>query len=334
MKTEWDIKRLQLLLDRYATNTCTPDEKVQLEHWYETLGNDVWSYYDEENMEKLKQESWETILNARQVYPLATKGGTVISLKKHLWKRRWVSAAAVFIVIAGISAIFYAVNENNNKNEFATNYGVIDTLVLPDNSVVVLNANSKLKYNKKWSPNEPRELWLQGEGFFDVKHLNNGADVNPYEQFIVHVKNATIEVLGTIFNVRERRGKTEIVLQQGKIRVTFEKPGAPGVIMQPGQIMTIDSLDRQPRITNASAEDYLKWREKKLELTNATLKEIVEYLEDNYGKRIILSSALLDNRKIGGTFRMDNLDDALFALSKALNLEIVEDNNTLYITPK
>ena len=89
-----------------------------------------------------------------------------------------------------------------------TDYGKISRLVVPDSSVVVLNANSTIKYEKKWDKNAPRELWLNGEAFFDVKHLDNDHKIENYERFIVHTNNTTVEVLGTSFDIRERRGRT------------------------------------------------------------------------------------------------------------------------------
>jgi ferric-dicitrate binding protein FerR (iron transport regulator) len=172
---------------------------------------------------------------------------------------------------------------------------------------------------------------LEGEAFFNIKRIY---DSLPNERFIVHVKNANIEVLGTQFNVRERRDKTEIVLQQGKIKVTFTSGTEPDIILQPGQIVTIGDHKQTVISKTTAPEEYTAWKNKKLILTNATLKEIVEYLEDNFGKQIVLTDAVLANRRIEGTFKLDNLDDAMLFLSKALNLNIIHQDSTLFISSK
>ncbi len=239
--------------------------------------------------------------------------------------------AAILILIIGITTIIYQYNNKNEPLLFATGYGIIDTLTLPDNSFVILNSNSKIRYYKNWKAGKPRELWLEGEAFFSIKHINGSP---PNERFIVHLKNSNIEVAGTQFNVKERRDKTEIVLQQGKIKVTFTSGTEPDIILQPGQIVTIGD-HKQTVISNTTApEEYTAWKNKKLILTNATLKEIVEYLEDNFGKRIVLTDAVLANRRIEGTFKLDNLDDAMLFLSKALNLNIIHQDSTLFISSK
>jgi len=252
------------------------------------------------------------------------KGKGFLRRLNGFWK-----VAAILILIIGITTIIYQYNNKNEPLLFATGYGIIDTLTLPDNSFVILNSNSKVRYNKNRNTDKPRELWLEGEAFFNIKRIY---DSLPNERFIVHVKNANIEVLGTQFNVRERRDKTEIVLQQGKIKVTFTSGTEPDIILQPGQIVTIGD-HKQTVISNTTApEEYTSWKNKKLILTNATLKEIVEYLEDNFGKRIVLTDAVLANRRIEGTFKLDNLDDAMLFLSKALNLNIIHQDSTLFIS--
>ncbi len=246
-----------------------------------------------------------------------------------LWK-----VAATVILIIGITTIIYQYNNKSELFLFATGYGKTDTLTLPDNSFVILNSNSKVRYNKNRNAEKPRELWLEGEAFFNIKHINSSPHIKPYERFIVHAKNASIEVLGTQFNVRERRDKTEIVLQQGRIKVTFKTSAEPAIMLQPGQIITIGAHKQTVISTTTTPEEYTAWKNKKLILTNATLKEIVEYLEDNFGKRIILTDPVLENRRIEGTFKLDNLDDALLFLSKALNLNIVQQDSTLFISTK
>ena len=260
-----------------------------------------------------------------------SKPAVIIRNVNRLWR-----AAAILIMIIGVGAVVFFYNRGtSNIKQVATKYGVIDSIVLPDNSKVVLNAHSKIRYKKEWNKNEPREIWLNGEALFIVKHLNtNTNSIKQEDRFIVHTDLAKIEVLGTVFNVRERRGKTEIVLQQGKIKVSFTKSKEPYIIMQPGQIVTIAPEEKKVVTSTIKPEEYTAWTKKKLILNDASFEEIVEYMEDNFGKHIILSDPQLANRKVEGTFKIDNLDDAVLVLSKALNVEIVQKDETWIVTPK
>lgn len=104
--------------------------------------------------------------------------------------------------------------------------------------------------------------------------------------------------------------------------------------MQPGQIVTIAPATKQVQVNTVETGDYTSWTKKKLVLTDASFQQIVEYIEDNFGKRIILTDPQLANRKVEGTFKMDNMDDALLVLSKALNVHITQQGDTLIFTPQ
>ena len=242
--------------------------------------------------------------------------------------------AALFILVIGAGVLVYLKTPVKGLNEVSTAYGKIDTLLLPDQSLVVLNAHSTLRYNKKWQKNNPRELWLTGEAFFTVRHINAGKQIEPYERFLVHLEDATIEVLGTAFNVRERRGKTEIALQTGSVKVSFTSH-LPPVIMNPGDLLVIDlSAKEKVTRTTKNPDNYSAWTKKRLFLTNPTLREIVNYLEDTYGKKIILRDPKLAYKRVNGPILLDSLDDALFVISTVLNVSITEEGNTLVVRPK
>lgn len=253
----------------------------------------------------------------------------VVSLS-NMWR-----FAALFMLVVGIGVLVYFKSAIKSTHELSTAYGKIDTLFLPDQSSVVLNANSVLRYNKKWQKNNPRELWLKGEAFFNIKHINAGKQIEPYERFLVHVEDATIEVLGTTFNVRERRGKTEIVLEKGSVKVSFMNHLQPDVIMNPGDLLVIDPSAKEKVInTTTNPDNYSAWTKKQLLLTNPTLSEIVNYLEDTYGKKIILRDPKLAYKRVNGPILLDSLDDALFVISTVLNVSITEEGNTLVVLPK
>jgi transmembrane sensor len=249
-------------------------------------------------------------------------------------RRRWVWLTSIAAMLLIIASVWFVLNADS-KSIIATEYGQQKKIALPDETEITLNANSNIKYLKRWKDGQPREVWLNGEALFKVKHLNTDSkSIKQEERFIVHTRLANVEVLGTVFNVRERRGKTEIVLEQGKIKVSFTRNNEPAIIMQPGQMITVTAETKKAVANTIKPEDYTAWTKNKLILNNASFEEIIEYMEDNFGKHIILSDPQLANRKVEGTFKIDNLDDALLVLSKALNVEIVQKDDTLIVTPK
>jgi transmembrane sensor len=249
-----------------------------------------------------------------------------IVVRKMDWTRNWRRIAAILIGVGICGALYYYAHRHAGAQQeqvFATAYGEMRTLYLPDSSKVVLNGHSTIRYAGDW--NEKREVWLEGEAFFDVRH-------SAASTFRVHTKELAVDVLGTAFDIRERRGTVEVVLQSGKIKVQFMLGDHEGVLMEPGDKLVYDpakaSLVQAPIVP----ENYTSWKDKRL--TDLTVAQIVAYVEDNYGKKIILEDPSMGLRKIGGTVLLDNLNDALFALSTVLDVTVVQKDDTLILRPR
>ena len=251
--------------------------------------------------------------------------------------KRWLQVAVFAgIVLSGI-LLYSLINENNRDEQvsFITEHGKIESLLLPDSSSIVLNANSEITYSRKWNKTKEREIWMKGEAFFSVKHFNNNKNqVKPGDRFIVHTEQLMVSVLGTSFDIRERRGKTEIVLQAGSIKVTFPGNAHPDMLLVPGDYLIYLHDTKEVVKTTVEPEHYSAWKEKVLLLKNPTLGEIVYYLEDTYGKKIVIEDKKLAGRVIEGPIRLNNLDNALFIISTVLNVETIQKDDAIIIRSK
>lgn len=233
-----------------------------------------------------------------------------------------IAATVIGIILISIIAVYFN-NKSDSKHVISSNYGELKKILLADSSVIVLNAHSSITFNDVLKKNHPREIWLKGEAYFNIKHFNkNPTKITPAERMLVHGENFLLEVLGTSFDIRQRRNKTEVVLQSGKIALTFFDSLKTKVTLRPGDLVSYNSKNQQITRSTTIADNYVKWQSKNLILTNPTLEEIINYLEDNYGKKIILESPELKNKKIEGPIKMDNFNDALFIISTTLNIEI------------
>src|SRR5260221_14778950 len=112
-------------------------------------------------------------------------------------------AAAVAFVIASTGALWLF--SNQGINIVTTAYNEVTTITLPDHSMVALNGNSTLRYQKQFGDHFPREVWITGEAYFNVSHINKDpAKEEARDRFIVHTENVNIEVLGTSFTLKNR----------------------------------------------------------------------------------------------------------------------------------
>ena len=121
------------------------------------------------------------------------------------WRRTLLKVAAMLTIVVGGYLIFSYYLPATVETSFAESKEVL----LPDSSVVILNSVSKITYNKRtWDRN--RHLELVGEAFFKVKKGS---------KFDVKTSAGTVSVLGTQFNVKQRKEFFEVVCYEGLVNV-------------------------------------------------------------------------------------------------------------------
>ncbi|SEO06188.1 ferric-dicitrate binding protein FerR, regulates iron transport through sigma-19 [Mucilaginibacter gossypiicola] len=257
-----------------------------------------------------------------------------LQLKYNYQTRRvlkmWTRIAASVLLILGFGFGAYYLQQNSMK-VFHADYGALRSLTLPDGSDVVLNSNSEISYPQKWHNGKSRELWMKGEALFSVKHIARKNIISEADSFRVHVGNLRITVLGTQFNIKNRRSTTDILLTRGKIRIDFNDQSHRPVYMAPGESVHYDSVANRLDHINATTEAATAWTQRKLVLQGEALSDIIHVLEDNYGYQVVLKDPALAKRQLKGTIPLNKKADLLFVIRKVFNVNIEQRDNTLII---
>ncbi|MEL6590304.1 MAG: FecR domain-containing protein, partial [Bacteroidota bacterium] len=188
-----------------------------------------------------------------------------------------------------------------------TSFGQTQTIQLADGSVVKLNANSNLRYAK----DQEREIWLEGEAFFEVSKQNG-------QSFVVHTNKGDVQVLGTQFNVLEREERFAVTLMEGK--VAFKQRQKAPIAMRPGQQIYLIGGDIQRKLVDL--ETVGAWRFDKMIFRNASIGQIVEQLASDFGWKLEVKDRRLLDRKINAEIPRNNPQLLLDALSALYELEI------------
>lgn len=138
------------------------------------------------------------------------------------------------------------------------------SITLSDGTIVYLNAESELRYPVKFV-GEDRRVYLFGEAYFDVVH-------DKAHPFVVDVKNSTVRVLGTSFDVRAYADEDEVLttLVQGSVRFSA---GKESVILEPGEQVV---LDKSGRLETREVDTYLytAWKDGVLLLSGNDWKRL------------------------------------------------------------
>jgi transmembrane sensor len=237
---------------------------------------------------------------------------------------RWpyIAAAGVAAVVMLTAGLFYYVNRSV---VVVTAFGESRSLFLPDNSKVTLNGNSSLRYHPFYFSSNSREVWLGGEAFFAVEHLSNQSD------FSVHTDELAVKVLGTKFNVNSRRGKTQVVLAEGKVQLTTSKEM---VVMKPGDLADVSSQTKAIRVRTVDVNDYTAWRSNRIVFKGSSLEDIGLWLEDSFGYTVIFEADELRQREFTGAAAADDIEGLLTTLSEVFELSIEKNEKTITIKRK
>lgn len=221
-----------------------------------------------------------------------------------------------------VGAFFYYKSDNK---EVKTNFGETKTVHLDDGSVITLNSNSKLNFSKESMKPRDREVWLEGEAYFDVM-------TNFDQPFLVHTSEGLIKVLGTSFNVKDRTSLFRIVLQEGRIEFLETASGNTHIAV-PGDALTQDHKSQLIVKSKTLPRKHSAWLNKKLIFDNTTLREIGNIILDEYGYELVFKQQDLSEKEISGTIENVGLDELMYALSNTLNIQLeIKSNQSIEVS--
>ncbi len=302
--------------------------------------------YDQQLEQKYIDSHWQKF---QKRIENSTVQNSPQSKSKKIYAILKISAIAASIILIIGAAFFY--NYSDTKiNKFSkqvvsttTNKGSKTKIVLPDSSIVVLNADSKLSYGPDFNV-KTRNVQLTGEAFFEVSH-------NASLPFVIHTDKADIKVLGTVFNVRYYPEESifETTLIKGRVEVIPAEKSAKKVILKPMEKYTITKseknqdqvfreentlpkLDLTQVITiHDSIIAETAWTQNHLSFVNKSLVEIAAELERQFNIQVVFKTN--QSKSYHYTVYLDNysLDEALNALRKLKKFDYSLNNNILII---
>lgn len=237
----------------------------------------------------------------------------------------WFTAGAAAIAACLVAAIVLWPATAPQPYSLQTAFGEQQTFDLPDGSRVTLNTDSRMTVT--YSEQERRVELDGGEAFFEVS-------ANKERPFIVDAGAAEATVLGTAFNVYRSEDRTAITVTEGIVRVT----GHHGSPQRPAS--EVLRVDQQIIATSAGLEasatvdtrPLVSWRDWELVAYEMRLYDLVKELERYDERRILLGDRVVAAMTVSGVFPLDEPDALLQALTRALDLQIVElDQSTLQL---
>lgn len=222
----------------------------------------------------------------------------------------YIGTIAAILIIA--ICLFQFLGNPTNTTYFA-DIGNKQTLVLPDNSSVTLNASSTLILNEK---NWDRSLQLEGEAYFKVAKG---------ETFSVQTKQGLVQVLGTQFTVKDRPDVFEVICYEGLVSVHYNEkeykvPVGTRFSVENGNVLQQGIAAISPSWINGLSI-----------FKSSTLDQVLKELERQYN--IVLVIHNVDKTILfTGSFTHDNLESALQSIAIPLTLDYQIKENKVTLT--
>lgn len=236
------------------------------------------------------------------------------SIPLNLNKFRWIAVAASICLLIG-SGIWFSKSYNPIVT-FSSGDTSSQSITLADGSIVTLNKNSSLEYQKRMKTQ--RNVKLTGEAFFEVAR-------NEAVPFIIETNNARVKVLGTSFNVKTNERGTTVHVKTGKVELSKDNKK---IILTAGEqgLLSSEKIEKQA-INN---ENYLAWKTKKLVFDKKSIIEVAAALQEYYNTPIIIQGNA-QNCKVSTAFTSETLIQALDELKLLLHFDYKKDDKGIVI---
>ncbi|MGC9355494.1 MAG: FecR family protein [Mariniphaga sp.] len=201
--------------------------------------------------------------------------------------------------------------------------GSISQMILPDNTMVYLNAGSEIKYTEEKQKNliskkgGIRKVFLSGEAWFDVSKSEK-------KPFVVHTPFYNVEVLGTQFNVKAYPDDDEVAttLEKGKVKITSSEKYTlkETATLQPGEQL-IYIKNKGITICDVNTRRFTAWKDNKLIFINMNLKELFVLLERKYGVEIEVADNMVLNYHYDSTITNETILEVLDLIAETLPIK-------------
>jgi|TARA_B100000767_G_C19730951_1_gene521650 hypothetical protein len=206
-------------------------------------------------------------------------------------------------------------------------YGKRFNIVFSDGSKVYLNSGSVIKYPIKFIENKKREVFLEGEAFFDVAENKN-------DMFLVNSKGIKVEVYGTKFNVRNYTEdfNSDIVLVEGSVGINNSEI-LEQTILKPGFKGSVNKENFKVTTSKVNTKIYTSWIDGEVIFRNETFNQILKKLERLYNVTIINNKNKSSNELFNAAINVENenIEQVLEYFNKIYNIDYQTFNNKIII---
>ncbi|MDD3787378.1 MAG: FecR domain-containing protein [Petrimonas sp.] len=320
------------ILQKVIEGTSSPENARCVAEWFsssiegqQTLSDmmDKDAYLMEEN--RLKE------INLSPVKSKMMFAGIDKSIRrKRLIRSSWRVAAVLlpFVVLIGIGFYLNKQVDLFGKSAYTEIYipkGESRTrIVFQDGSEVYLNADTRLRYPKKFGM-QKRHVYLQGEAYFNVASNKN-------RPFFVHTDETFVKVLGTSFNVKAYDDDNNIYVTLDEGKVTFNTALTQYAILS-GHEIVYDKKSRESFVHRLPESTVMSlWKEDVIYLRDTPLFDVLQMLERRYDVVFEVNNQRVYNYSYTLTTHQTSVEGVLRELEKIAPVKFREQDGKIIVS--
>jgi len=214
-------------------------------------------------------------------------------------------------------------------NTLTVPYGKRFELKLSDGTHIHLNAGTSLKYPVKFLEGEKRQVYLNGEAFFNVTK-------DAKHPFIVNMNNVGVRVLGTKFNASSYPENDIIntVLVEGSVSIfdnNNEYDPTTASLLKPGYQAIWNKRNDKILIEKTDIAMHTAWIDGRILFRHLPFKTILKKLERHYDVTIMNNNRALDEEFFTASFDIETIEQVLEAFNRNYGINYSIINNQIII---
>jgi transmembrane sensor len=325
---------IENIILKYLHGEASEDEKLELskwlrsnrdlDSWWASQLNDAPDTMSKEQKDKvlckikqkidLQTDVDHSVNEAEQKEVQPNKHHVVMSLL------RW--AAVIALPIASAFITYHITKSEPNVYTVKADRGSQTTVMLPDSTHVTLSSASTLSYSNDFGKGS-RDVRLNGEAFFDVKHDEN-------KPFHVYSDALSISVLGTAFSINNfsDEATASVVLMRGRVHLLADGLDRD---MQPDEKVDYNKNAKTFTVKRVNSRDYIDWTKGALRFDNETFANIMKDLSRIHRMNIHYNHSVWASQRFSGTLPDFNFTEAMYILSATAPFHYTVKGNDVFI---
>jgi transmembrane sensor len=331
---------------RWFTRMQSADVSIQ-----QTLQWQSWMSEDPAHAEAYRriEETWQhlenlprpALLNTRQVEKDDYDGSMSVAewnaRKGRARPRLFAIAASVVLAFVAVGAMALALNLTRGEI-LETRTGENRSILLADGSRVVLGGSSRLRIHLG---DRKREMYLlRGQAFFEVAR-------DAKRPFVVATGQASVEALGTEFDVTRNEDRIVVSVLEGRVAVQPEqplidlpwlsslgqRPKGPAGTLDAGRRTTVAVSGILPSET-ANAASITGWQQGRLSFDNEPLRYAVEAVNRYSQVQIEIVDPRISDLRISGTALGERSEGWISSLEATFDIKATRVDGKILLSLK